>query len=83
MATEAKTTVVEKTTDKPVEIKKEEKVEDIKPVEVMDTVQVAVKLKSINVKLPEEIHRKLKAKVALEGENTGNVLKRLIDEYLK
>jgi len=79
MAMEAMATAVEKTTNKQTEINKEERVEDIKPAEVT----VAGKLKSINVKLPEDVHRKLKAKVALEGENSGNVLKRLIDEYLK
>ena len=42
-----------------------------------------VKIKNISIKLPEDIHRKLKAKCAMDGESTGNVLKRLIDEYIK
>ena len=42
-----------------------------------------VKLKHLSIKLPENIHRKLKAKSALDGESTGNVLKRLINDYIE
>jgi len=51
--------------------------EDVK---VADTV---VKIKNLSIKLPEEIHRKLKAKCAMDGQSTGNVLKQLIDDYIR
>jgi hypothetical protein len=41
-----------------------------------------MKIMHITVKLPEDVHRNLKAKSALEGESTGNVLKRLIHQYI-
>lgn len=53
------------------------KSEDVK---VADTI---VKIKNISIKLPEDIHRKLKSKCAMDGESTGSVMKRLIDEYIK
>lgn len=43
---------------------------------------VPVKLKHLSIKLPEDIHRKLKAKSAMDGESTGNILKRLINNYI-
>lgn len=55
---------------------------DLEPEDVKATHSV-VKIKNISIKLPEDIHRKLKAKCAMDGESTGNVLKRLIDEYIK
>ena len=43
---------------------------------------IPVKLKHLSIKLPEDIHRKLKAKSAMEGQSTGNILKRLINDYI-
>ena len=43
---------------------------------------IPVKLKHLSIKLPEDIHRKLKAKSAMDGQSTGNVLKRLINDYI-
>lgn len=59
-----------------------QEVKDLEPedVKVADAI---VKIKNISIKLPEDIHRKLKAKCAMDGESAGNVLKRLIDEYIK
>lgn len=61
----------------PVQVGKDIKVEDVK---VADT---AEKIKNLSIKLPEVIHRKLKAKCAMDGQSTGNVLKRLIDDYIR
>ena len=63
--------------EKKVHEEKDGKTEDVKVVDAM------VKIKNISIKLPEDIHRKLKAKCAMDGESTGNVLKRLIDDYIK
>lgn len=64
-------------TESPVQEEKEPKSEDIKVTDKM------VKIKNISIKLPEDIHRKLKSKCAMDGESTGNVMKRLIDDYIK
>ncbi len=69
MAIEKKRATEKKTVD--------EKKEDVK---VADAV---VKIKNISIKIPEDIHRKLKAKCAMEGQSAGNVLKRLIGDYIK
>ncbi len=77
MVTENKTAGADKVTEKPVDVTKEEKKGS------SETVDTQVKLKSINIKLPEDVHRKLKSKSALEGESTAKVVRRLIDEYVK
>ena len=41
-----------------------------------------VKLKHLSLKLDETTHRRLKAKSAMDGESTGNILKRLINDYI-
>lgn len=61
-------------------IVKEEKDPKVEEGKVVDAV---VKMKNISIKLPEDIHRKLKAKCAMDGESAGNVMKRLIAEYIK
>lgn len=76
MTVEKKVTTDEKAVAVKVEEKKNEKVEDVK---VTDAV---MKIKNISIKIPEDVHRKLKAKCAMEGQSAGNVLKRLIDEYI-
>lgn len=58
----------------------EEKKPSEAEVKLPDTV---VKIKNLSIKLPEEIHRKLKAKCAMDGQSTGNVMKRLIDDYIR
>ena len=55
---------------------------DLKPEDAKEPV-VEGKIKNISIKLPEDIHRKLKSKCAMDGMSTGSVLKRLIDEYIK
>ncbi|MDD2463144.1 MAG: plasmid partition protein ParG [Desulfobulbus sp.] len=77
MVAENKTAVADKVTDKAAEVTKEEKKG------TPETPDTQVKLKSINIKLPEEVHRKLKSKAALDGESTSKVVTRLIDEYVK
>jgi len=77
MVTETKAASSEKALEKPVEVKKEEKVE------CLDQAGTTIKLKSINIKIPEDLHRKLKSKSALEGESTGSIMKRLIADYIK
>ncbi len=64
-------------TELPVQEEKELKSGDVK------VADAAVKIKNISIKLPEDIHRKLKSKCAMDGESTGSVLKRLIDNYIK
>jgi len=64
-------------TELPVQEEKELKSEDVK------VTDVTLKIKNISIKLPEDIHRKLKSKCAMDGESTGNVLKRLIDDYIR
>ncbi len=61
---------IEKKNGKPVTDNLEEKV---KP---------EVKLKHLTIKLPEDTHRKLKAKAALEGENVKNLMQKLVLEYV-
>jgi hypothetical protein len=78
MATEKKTIVNEKAAEDKVVQQKEAEKEFEK---VPDTV-AAVKMKTMSIKLPEDVHRKLKSKCALDGESTGNVMKRLINEYI-
>lgn len=51
--------------------------------ENIEAADVAIKIKNVTLKLPEDIHRKLKAKCALDGMSTGSVLRRLIDDYIK
>lgn len=77
MVTENKASGADKVTEKPVDVTKEEKKGS------PETTDTQVKLKSINIKLPEDVHRQLKSKAALEGESTAKVLRRLIDEYVK
>ena len=43
---------------------------------------VPVRLKHVSIKLDETTHRRLKAKSAMDGERTGNVLKGLINNYI-
>lgn len=98
MATEKKNAIEEKPVDKKIEVQdqlenavKVQVVEEVVPVQdgkdiTAEDVKVAdtvVKIKNLSIKLPEEIHRKLKAKCAMDGQSTGNVIKRLIDDYLK
>ena len=45
-----------------------------------EKVQPVVKLKHLTIKLPEDLHRKLKSKAALEGENVKNIMQRLVLE---
>jgi hypothetical protein len=78
MATEKKTIVNEKAAEDKVVQQKEAEKEFEK---VMDTV-AAGKVKTMSIKLPEDVHRKLKSKCALDGESTGNVMKKLINEYI-
>ncbi|EKD39359.1 MAG: hypothetical protein ACD_75C00434G0009 [uncultured bacterium] len=98
MATEKKNAIEEKPEVKKIDVQdqlenavKIQVVEEVVPtqggkditaedVKVVDTV---VKIKNLSIKLPEEIHRKLKAKCAMDGMSTGNVIKRLIDDYIK
>lgn len=63
--------------DVPVQEEKNIIAEDV---ELADTL---IKIKNLSIKLPEEIHRKLKAKCAMDGQSTGNVLKQLIDDYIR
>lgn len=77
MVTENKASGTDKVTEKLVDVTKEEKKGS------PETTDTQVKLKSINIKLPEEVHRKLKSKAALDGESTSKVVTRLIDEYVK
>lgn len=77
MVTENKASGADKVTEKPVDVTKEEKKGS------PETTHTQVKLKSINIKLPEDVHRHLKSKAALEGESTAKVVRRLIDEYVK
>lgn len=77
MVAENKTAGTDKVTEKPVDVTKEEKKGS------PETTDTQVKLKSINIKLPEDVHRQLKSKAALEGESTAKVVRRLIDEYVK
>lgn len=76
MVAETKMTSCEKALEKLIEVKKEEKVE------CLNQVDTSIKLKSINIKIPEDLHRKLKSKSALEGESTGSIMKRLIADYI-
>lgn len=77
MVTESKAATADKGTEKPAEVIKEGKREAVVSPDTQD------KLKSINIKLPEDVHRQLKSKAALEGESTAKVVRRLIDEYVK
>jgi hypothetical protein len=77
MATEKKIATEEKPTEEKIEVQNGLKTKEVKVADVV------VQIKNISLKLPENIHRKLKAKCAMEGESTGNVLKRLIDDYIK
>ena len=77
MVTENKASGTDKVTEKVVDVTKEEKKG------TPETVDTEIKLKSINIKLPEDVHRQLKSKCALEGESTSKVVTRLIDEYVK
>ena len=77
MVTENKASGADKVTEKPVDVTKEEKKG------TPESTDTQIKLKSINIKLPEEVHRKLKSKAALEGESTAKVVRRLIDDYIK
>lgn len=95
MATEKKIAVEEK----PVQVKIEPHVQPVKDQEVKIEKQVQEekdgktedakepvvegKIKNISIKLPEDIHRKLKSKCAMDGMSTGSVMKRLIDDYIK
>jgi hypothetical protein len=95
MATEKKAAVEEK----PVKVQIEPSVQHVKDQEVKIGEQVheekdgksedakqpvvEVKIKNISIKLPEDIHRKLKSKCAMDGMSTGSVMKRLIDAYVK
>ena len=64
--------------DVPVQVEKNDLSDD-----VVKDADVKGKIKNISIKLPEDIHRKLKAKCAMDGESTGNVMKKLIDDYIK
>lgn len=77
MVAENKVAVPDKVTEKPVDVTKEEKKGS------PETTDTQVKLKSINIKLPEDVHRQLKSKAALDGESTSKVVRKLIDEYVK
>ena len=77
MVAENKVAVADKVTEKPASVTKEESKGSP---EITDT---QVKLKSINIKLPEDVHRQLKSKAALDGESTSKVVTRLINEYVK
>ena len=77
MVAENKATETNKVEEKPVNVIKEDKKGS------PETADKQTKLKSINLKLPEDVHCQLKSKVALEGESTAKVVRRLIDEYLK
>jgi predicted HicB family RNase H-like nuclease len=41
------------------------------------------KLKQITVRLPDELHRKMKAKCALEGKAIGEVFIELVRKYVE
>lgn len=77
MVAENKTAETSKATEKPADVTREEKKGS------PEANNTPGKLKSINIKLPEDVHRQLKSKSALEGESTAKVVSRLIDEYLK
>lgn len=77
MVAENKAVGTDKVTEKPGDVTKEEKKGS------PETTDTQIKLKSINIKLPEEVHRKLKSKCALEGESAAKVVTRLIEEYVK
>ncbi len=77
MVAENKAAEANKVTEKPADVIREEKKGS------PETINTPGKLKSINIKLPEDVHRQLKSKSALEGESTAKVVSRLIDEYLK
>jgi len=38
--------------------------------------------KQLNIRLPESLHRELKAKCALEGESVAGTIERLVRAYL-
>ena len=38
--------------------------------------------KQLNIRLPENLHRELKAKCALEGESVAGTIERLVRAYL-
>lgn len=48
-----------------------------------DISKETIKTKQLSIKLPENIHRKLKAKVALEGESAIKVVTRLVMNYVE
>lgn len=77
MVAENKTAGTDKVTDKTVDVTKEEKKGS------PENTDTQVKLKSINIKLPEGVHRQLKARAALEGVSASKLLSSLIDGYLK
>lgn len=95
MATEKKATAEEKSaqvkldeqvfTEQSKEIKTDLHVQEEKRTKPENTkaVDLAVKIKNVTLKLPEDLHRKLKAKCALDGMSTGSVLRKLIDDYIK
>lgn len=94
MATEKKPA----TEEKPVQVKLDEQVSTEHAKEIKNDLHVqeekraepknskatdvAVKIKNVTVKLPEDLHRKLKAKCALDGMSTGSVLRKLINDYI-
>jgi hypothetical protein len=91
MATEKKNVVEEKQVQEKVGIQgqfEKNKVEvleqekDVLKTEADNATESKEKVKNISVKLSENIHRKLKAKCAMEGEGTGDMLKRLISNYI-
>lgn len=77
MVAENKAVGTDKATEKPEEVINEEKKG------LPEASGTQIKLKSINIKLPEDVHRQLKSKCALEGESASKVVTRLIDEYVK
>ena len=60
--------------------KKSIKPETIKSTETTTTTE---KTKHLTLKIPENLHRRLKAKIAMEGGNAKSVLNRLITEYVE
>ena len=77
MVAENKVAVADKVTEKPKEVTKEEKKGSA------ETTGTQVRLKSVNIKLPEAVHRQLKARSALEGVSASKLLTSLIEGYLK
>ena len=58
---------------------------EIKPSTPSDSQNFAktVITKQLSIKLPEDVHRKLKSKVALEGGSAIQVVTRLVMEYVE